>query len=513
MLGALAAVYLLAAPLSAAGQAPSQPAPAAPADCAGCHAALLAEGKAHKPAKDGNCTTCHLAAPGAGKCQSPQSSAWKLVADQPALCTKCHDVSGATPLHPVIKSSGCVACHNPHASKNPKLLKRFPVDALCYSCHAKFDDAEFVHGAVKQGKCLGCHNPHSGEAKPLLTDQREGLCFECHKKEQMANGESLHAPVVSGKCLACHDPHRGDYPAQTVEKGNKLCLSCHDASKPKSRKVVDLAQKNVHQPLKSGECLSCHKPHASDNGRLLKAALPGLCFQCHKRNDESKFVHGAVKVGDCPVCHQAHSSPNPTLLAESSSAALCFRCHADDITGRAFVHKPVGEGKCLDCHQSHGADHRFNLKNGPRAAACVSCHKGKGEGKVKHAVLETYGCTACHDPHASGNGFQLIKPVNELCQTCHADKKDGAHITTFAAGGHPVSGDWDPRRKDRSFSCASCHDPHGSDNPRLFYFGKDSFEMCASCHGDKTGAHPELKDIHRPPPKRPPVASAPEAKP
>src|SRR3954447_10822901 len=148
------------------------PAPTADrASCMACHAALTRGRKPHTPLKNGECSSCHVANPGSvGKCQSPSGSSWKLVAEQPALCQKCHDTSGAAPPHPVIKSQGCTACHDPHASKNPSLTKVWPVDALCYKCHSKFDDAEFIHTAVKKGQCLGCHSPHAGDARPLLVD-------------------------------------------------------------------------------------------------------------------------------------------------------------------------------------------------------------------------------------------------------------------------------------------------------------------------------------------------------
>jgi predicted CXXCH cytochrome family protein len=71
------------------------------------------------------------------------------------------------------------------------------------------------------------------------------------------------------------------------------------------------------------------------------------------------------------------------------------------------------------------------------------------------------------------------------------------HASTFVPGGHKIAADFDPRRTDREFTCASCHNPHGADNPKLFYFGGDEFEMCDGCHGDRTGKHKELKDIHR----------------
>jgi predicted CXXCH cytochrome family protein len=461
------------------------------AQCTACHATLTEGRKPHNPIKEGKCDSCHVANPGAvGKCQSPAGSAWKLVAEQPALCAKCHDTSGAAPPHPVIKAQGCTACHDPHASKNPTLTKIWPVEALCYKCHAKYDDAEFIHTAVKQGKCLGCHSPHAGDAKPLLLDKREALCSSCHETAELTKGAHKHAPVVEGQCLSCHDPHRSDYKAQTVEKGKRLCLACHDAkAKPGPATAslnfrVDLARKLVHKPVSGGDCQDCHTPqHSSDNAALLQKPPPDLCFKCHTRFDELyKFQHSAAKLGECAVCHDPHSSENKGLLTAGRINDVCFKCHADDASGRKWVHKPITDKGCTSCHDAHGGDFKFNLADAEGNALCLKCHAGVGaKVKVKHKALDRYGCTACHTPHAGDNPKGLLKAANALCTGCHAEQQDGGHIKTFS-GKHPVAGPADPKRKGADFSCVSCHAPHGSDNPRLFYAGATPQDACKYCH-------------------------------
>ncbi|HEY5675578.1 MAG TPA: cytochrome c3 family protein, partial [Myxococcales bacterium] len=83
---------------------------------------------------------------------APVVSAPRALAEAPAAgadpnkCTSCHaPLTASRKPHAPVKGGECSACHDPHASSNPTLLKTAPVDALCYKCHAKFDDAEFIH--------------------------------------------------------------------------------------------------------------------------------------------------------------------------------------------------------------------------------------------------------------------------------------------------------------------------------------------------------------------------------
>jgi predicted CXXCH cytochrome family protein len=107
-----------------------------------------------------------------------------------------------------------------------------------------------------------------------------------------------------------------------------------------------------------------------------------------------------------------------------------------------------------------------------------------GEVARPHAALTRDGCTACHDPHGSNNAGLLAASVNALCSGCHEQQKLGDHVSKPA---HKIAGGSDPKHRDREFNCISCHDPHGTDNPKLFYFGSTPQGMCVYCH-EKRGS-------------------------
>lgn len=475
---------------------PAAAAPPAPerARCETCHASLIAGPKPHAVGERG-CKACHEPDPERkGKCKSADGSAWDLTTDQPGLCLNCHDATAAKgELHPAIVSGGCTACHDPHLSKNPFLMKAWPVEKNCLGCHEQSKQKKSVHTAVKQGKCRECHDPHASELRPLLVADKASLCLKCHQPEKLKHGKATHTPVTEKRCLECHDAHQADTAPLLRATGRALCLKCHDknasgpaAARPGAR--LDLERKVVHQPLQGkGACQACHtQKHGAQSKSLLQAASAAeTCFKCHKRFDGLAYPHGAVKTGKCTGCHEPHSSAEAKLLLAPQQKEVCFLCHKDDLTGRRVIHKPIKEKGCGACHDPHGAENPFGLKAGEGKDLCYSCHKPVDQGKVPHVALSRYGCERCHDPHGSNNAGLLVADVNTLCVSCHEKQKGGDHVGSTPP--HKVLGGSDPRHKAREFSCISCHNPHGSDYPKLLYFkGSGPLANCIYCHGDKS---------------------------
>jgi len=86
-----------------------------------------------------NCTDCHN--PHGGFPPSWRAGGRpRLVAESygnDQACLKCHtDKRGPFVFeHPPVQVEGCEACHLPHGSSNPRLLKRPAVFTMCLECH------------------------------------------------------------------------------------------------------------------------------------------------------------------------------------------------------------------------------------------------------------------------------------------------------------------------------------------------------------------------------------------
>jgi predicted CXXCH cytochrome family protein len=139
--------------------------------------------------------------------------------------------------------------------------------------------------ADKKG-CVNCHNPHASKQARLLKADTAGLCGSCHADtmKAIAATKVKHAPVDAANCVACHSPHSasGTY---LVDKPTQieLCATCHDYSThsahPIGEKAVDPRNKNLRV-----DCSSCHKAHGTDfKWMLLAATNTELCTQCHKQ--------------------------------------------------------------------------------------------------------------------------------------------------------------------------------------------------------------------------------------
>ncbi len=349
-------------------------------------------------------------------------------------CGSCHGEQAATTAarHPDVDGSPIAcsgACHGPD-SLRPDLLRAAPAE-VCGACHERPADAgEHPHPAVARGACTACHDPHLAARPHLLRGDTDGdLCMSCHSGMR-TRGPDGHAPAEAGLCLLCHGAHGGPGPRDTLYEMPMPCVGCH----------TDV--------------------------------LPA-----------DTTLHSAIPRFGCTGCHDPHWAPGPRQLKAYDGLAVCMRCHEDDATGRKVFHFPVAEGVCTLCHSPHGTGMVANLR-AERTPLCAQCHPEKvAPKKTPHPALEL-GCTAvCHDPHASDNHGRLQQGVVETCTTCHVGYQDGKHVVLSVAGtGHPIDKRPDPWRPGRNVECTSCHNPHGSDNPRMWYFATSRLELCAQCH-------------------------------
>jgi predicted CXXCH cytochrome family protein len=404
-----------------------------------------------------------------------------------------------------------ITCMVVHAQDNAQKfkLKEGATGKLCMKCHASFSDKlkkSFVHTPLKKGDCTGCHNPHSSSHGKLLAADNKQICSSCHGAIIPSSTMSTHKVVVEGECMKCHDPHSSMSKDNLLKPGNELCFDCHKEMGERLGKV-----KNKHNPVEKG-CLNCHEAHASSKGELLlKNSVAVLCIGCHKTdrpNFIKKHMNYPVASARCTGCHDPHGSNMPGILYdnvhkpilsrmcnqchdESSSPSplkikregneLCKGCHStfyNQIFDKNRVHWPLLDKQgCLSCHNPHASAEKGLLK-APMLTLCGKCHpdtiQRQAKSLTKHEPVMKGDCASCHDPHSS-DSVQLYKQASvvDLCATCHDWMKHSSH---------PIGDKFrDPRNKNLSVDCLSCHRSHGTEFKMMMPYATPS-ELCVQCH-------------------------------
>ncbi len=266
-------------------------------------------------------------------------------------------------------------------------------------------------------------------------------------------------------------------------------------------------------------------------GQLQEAVIKDGCskYQDPKSIEPlKKYVEPAMKQG-CVVCHldcnrlsPANQKEPPDYYLKAKEPALCLECHASSGKDLAPAHnnQPLGKSKCTGCHNPHSSDiPKILLKfsHGPYAARlCSACHPAPVDGEVgltaanvdslcynchanfkaemagagsRHKLLSqsNRSCMECHDPHAANQEYDLKKPAQELCVSCHDEPPkqtaQGDAPLMTAAGTDlqylKLSSKYvhEPARK----SCLICHDAHASQFPKELRVSMH--DLCMDCHG------------------------------
>lgn len=138
-------------------------------------------GRSQHNTNDVGCTECHSP-------HHARESQFLLVEKQPELCFRCHTETRqdfARPFRHRVEQGLilCTDCHNQHGGYLSKQLRSTATqDQVCFKCHAdKAGPFSFEHEPVRTEGCMACHQPHGSTNPRLLKrSQINLLCLECH---------------------------------------------------------------------------------------------------------------------------------------------------------------------------------------------------------------------------------------------------------------------------------------------------------------------------------------------
>lgn len=326
----------------------------------------------------------------------------------------------ASPVNPHIDSASPNPCEACHSLQRDGLVPQVKPSAneRCYSCHTDTSGSVFSRATFELSAHAALWSPQS--KTPVTWPGRKAS--------------------DKGLCVNCHDPHgtgaKSLLRAGTATDSNKLCFTCHSDAVPyglfpgKTTYVDGSAHGSPatgavwpRGQFAAGECLNCHNPHGTANGKMLRAGSAELCYQCHAdKGKEFAFAkpsgHGVRNPGSpvkCTTCHNPHliktgafavSDPRPIsgLRATSTMRYPGEEPFAADQSGNDF---------CLRCHDSGkflGAlDVKTELSGRPPV---TGFRQGVTSLHVVHVRDKGFGCANCHDAHASENRKLLYKWID-----------------------------------------------------------------------------------------------------
>jgi DmsE family decaheme c-type cytochrome len=203
--------------------------------CLSCHSSEQEHANFQRSAHADNGVSCI-------SCHSPHfaKEARKLLVEkQPLLCYSCHTEQKADFSKPfrhrvnegLVK---CTDCHNVHGSPlNRSLRAAATQDTACFQCHRNLQGPfVFEHVPAKTEGCAACHEPH-GSVNPRLlkVNQVNLLCLQCHTPSSTPNtrggGSNAPAPPAAPvhdqsmkfqACTICHVAIHGSNADETFMK-------------------------------------------------------------------------------------------------------------------------------------------------------------------------------------------------------------------------------------------------------------------------------------------------------
>lgn len=377
-------------------------------------------------------------------------------------CTSCHDphVQNIDPSQQMflVRSNSrgalCLACHEP-GRQQPNVLNGWIAGAHASATNTVPATATFgMYGSVGNNACSSCHGSHNNGAAPRnLKASEEAACSPCHGGIGVSPGllnvmgeftktYSHPATTVTGahdakeslpvnttrhaECADCHNSHTAyaqtGAPIAPAVPGPMAGVSGYDTAGPQNPAA------NEYQV-----CLKCHadstnKPITSVYGRTAsrypQGPMPaGYPVQPPIPSDQYNLrLKFTSTIGHNVMGFSTVTTPNSTLRP--------YMLNLDGVTSNTS--RPLTTSSmiyCTDCHNNNQA--RSSNGTGPNGP----------HGSTFPHLLQL---NLFQEP--VGGGSSSSTTMAAMCNKCH-------NLTTLL--------NIRPHDEHKTYSCSSCHDPHG----------------------------------------------------
>jgi len=150
--------------------------------------------------------------------------------DENSRCIDCHaDHATGAYVHPALKD-GCISCHKVENHDGASFVAVQPKESdSCRACHPS-PPMQHPHFPYASGMCTRCHDPHASRYPKLLRAKVNDVCLDCHLQGR-AKGVSRYLPTIEltkdyrfGHPYARHPVNGSPDP---ISGGEMSCLSCH----------------------------------------------------------------------------------------------------------------------------------------------------------------------------------------------------------------------------------------------------------------------------------------------
>jgi predicted CXXCH cytochrome family protein len=240
---------------------------------------------------------------------------------------------------------------------------------------------------------------------------------------------------------------------QDVVSTEKMCVSCHDGFVRDSRKSWKEGRHGHPVGMKPSSKI---KIPTSDN----KTIFP--------LNDDGKVY--------CGTCHTAHgeqwdendpdAASSVFMRVRNVESGICLACHLGMSTGSAEGNHPVF--KKLDGALPEKLRQKGAKTGKDNTVICQTCHIAHGAENIKNHLVMNTG-------------------RDNLCATCHQDKKSVIESKHDLSKTHPEVKNIKGHTVQESGVCSACHVPHGGKGSAL-WAGKRlpgvdaTAAACLGCH-------------------------------